>query len=157
MFKLTSQETLKLYRKAIKPKSKSYVLGLLVGERMGEYLPTLSTDYIQSKNVIEVDKEDAIKLEWLSNQISWFKEGEDHDKQWKVYKGFMNELEDKYLPKEYIHYVGMNIPYSSLEKFKKGISCALWNSDLCAYNTGLHQIYVDVFYPLGDTRIIVKR
>jgi hypothetical protein len=112
-----------------------YQLGYYVGLRIvDEYLPTLSTDKIQSRRVIGVPKEDAAENGRLNEE--WFdiaRTGKNGDKEkWDLLFNHNKMLEKKYLPNPLLcHLSPLNI--QSMEQFKLGLRLALWDCDMCSY------------------------
>ena len=71
---ITPEEVEKMKQKRIEQKNKltlEYQLGYYVGlEIVHRYLPTLSTDMLQTRNVIEVSEEDSLENERLDTE--WY-------------------------------------------------------------------------------------
>jgi hypothetical protein len=75
----------------------NYQLGVYVGEVIEfRYLPTLSTDMLKTRNVVEVSPEDAERHRIVSealNKTYKFNGGDgDGKKEFKVYKALNHEL-----------------------------------------------------------------
>ena len=120
-----------------------YQLGYYVGlDIVHKYLPTLSTDMLQSRHVIEVLEEDKLENERLDTEWyvttkhggEWNGKEENGDKEkWDLYYQHNKMLERKYLPNPlYCHMGVLNI--RDMDEFKKGLRLALWDCDMCSYN-----------------------
>ena len=120
-----------------------YQLGYYVGlEIVHNYLPTLSTDMLQTRNVIEVSEEDSLENERLDTEWyattqyggEWNTKDENGDKEnWDLYHQHNKMLERKYLPNPlYCHMGVLNI--RDMDDFKKGLRLSLWDCDRCSYN-----------------------
>lgn len=118
-------------------------LGYYVGlEIIHRHLPTLSTDMIQSRHVIDVLEEDKLENERLDTEWyvttrhggEWNGTDENGDKEkWDLYHQHNKMLERKYLPNPlYCHMSVLNI--RDMDEFKKGLRFALWDCDMCSYN-----------------------
>jgi hypothetical protein len=113
-------------------------LGFYVGEYIYfRYLPTLSTDSLQSRKVIKVSDEDTVENQRLESEwIKSTKRDRSSDgvtEEWKAYLAHNRMLGEKYLP----HYLKCHVPQvhiENIEEFKKGLINSLWNTDLCAYS-----------------------
>jgi hypothetical protein len=121
----------------------NYQLGYYVGLNIvNHYLPTLSTDPLQTHKVIEVSEEDTLENERLNSEWyittrhggEWNGEDENGDKEkWESYHQHNKMLEKKYLPNPLKCIMGlMNI--QNMDEFKKGLRLALWDCDMCSYN-----------------------
>lgn len=128
-----------------------YQLGHYVGlEIVHNYLPTLSTDMLQTRNVIEVSEEDTMENERLDTEWyattqyggEWDGKDESGDKEkWNLYHQHNKMLERKYLPNPlYCHMGVLNI--RDMDDFKKGLRFALWDCDMCSYNIELENIKI---------------
>jgi hypothetical protein len=120
-----------------------YQLGYYVGlEIVHRFLPTLSTDMLQTRNVIEVSEEDRLEnerldVEWYETTRyggNWNGKDENGDKEkWELYHQHNKMLERKYLPNPLVcHLDLLNIENES--EFKNGLRVALWDCDMCSYN-----------------------
>ena len=120
-----------------------YQLGYYVGlEIVHRFLPTLSTDILQTRNVIEVSEEDRLEnerldVEWYETTRyggNWNGKDENGDKEkWELYHQHNKMLERKYLPNPLVcHLDLLNIENES--EFKNGLRVALWDCDMCSYN-----------------------
>ena len=127
-------------------------LGFYVGQDIvHNYLPTLSTDMIHSRNVIKVSEEDAtenqrLSDEWFSTtkyQDNWNGEEDGSKDKWELYFQHNKMLEKKYLPKILDTAFGL-LRIDDMEKFKNGLIDSLWNCDMCSYN-------------LDEDKIIIKQ
>lgn len=118
-------------------------LGYYVGEYIvHRYLPTLSTDTIQSRNCIIVSEDDTkenkrLNDEWFSSTRyggKWNGVYENGDKEkWEEYRRHNKMLEYKYLPHTLVcHLQPLNV--ENIDEFKKGLSWSLWDCDMCSYN-----------------------
>ena len=120
-----------------------YQLGYYVGlEIVHRYLPTLSTDMLQSRTVIEVSEEDALEnerldTEWYSTTThggEWNGVDENGNKEkWELYHQHNKMLERKYLPNPLECYMSL-LNVQNMDEFKKGLRFALWDCDMCSYN-----------------------
>jgi hypothetical protein len=120
-------------------KNPCYNSGWLVGEILFlKYLPTLSVDIAQTRNVVPVPYLYEKKYKLLEND--WFqytRHGEMPDEKladeaFKVWRAFAKELEDKFLPKEIVCNIPDAVAYNK-ELFLKGVNDYLWNTDLSYY------------------------
>jgi len=120
-----------------------YQLGYYVGlEIVHRFLPTLSTDMLQTRNVIEVSEEDRLENERLDTEWyettryggNWNGKDENGDKEkWELYHQHNKMLDRKYLPNPLVcHLDLLNIENES--EFKNGLRVALWDCDMCSYN-----------------------
>lgn len=118
-------------------------LGFYVGEDIvHRFLPTLSTDEIQSRNCIKVSEEDScenkkLNDEWFSSTRygdNWDGVGENGDKDmWEKYYNHNKMLELKYLPHKLVcHLPSLNV--ENIDEFKKGLIDSLWDCDMCSYS-----------------------
>lgn len=113
----------------------NYQLGLLAGEIIYEkYLPTLSTDMLTSKVVIEVTDKEI--LEKHNNFQQLMKENLGNEKEYKkVHKEwleFYKPVIKKYIPKTLECRIQQIHP-EDLDLFKKGLNDYLWHTDLSHY------------------------
>lgn len=118
--------------------SLEYQLGWYVGEYIyRRYLPTLSTDPLQTNIIIPVNEEDTKTINQLESV--WFKN--ETDEAWKAYRKFDVYLQDKYLPAVLeCHLSPLNIP--NINEFKEGLSFMLWGCDCCSYDTTPSEIEI---------------
>ena len=117
-----------------KKQSLNYQLGCFVGDEIvSRYLFTLSTDPLQSLHVIEVSKEDAFENNRLNKE--WFdapENSKERNEKWELYRKHNHYLEGKYLPSKIeCHFRKLDV--TNMEEFRKGISHALWDCDMCNY------------------------
>jgi hypothetical protein len=139
----TDEDRQRWKRERIERKNKltlDYQLGYYVGaEIFNRCLPTLSSDSLQSRNVIKISEEDQKENERLDNE--WYattKYGETPDEKakegkWDLYHAHNKMLEKKYLPNPLVcHMDILNI--QNLEEFKEGLVEYLWNCDMCSYS-----------------------
>lgn len=103
--------------------SLEYQLGYYVGEFIySNFLPTLSTDLLKSRNVINVSDEDASENTRLESLWSFCSKSNDNNtkKKWKAYHAHNVMLHEKYLP----HNLKCHIPkinVEDIEEFKSGL------------------------------------
>lgn len=113
-------------------KSLEYQLGYYVGEYIYHtQLPTLSTDLLHSRKVIQVTISEADQYHALEEK--WRKSKSDLD--WNTMKDFRHALAKKYLPNKlecFIPKLDFNEQFDITE-FKKGLRWSLWDCDLCWY------------------------
>jgi hypothetical protein len=144
--------------------SMDYQLGFYVGEYIvNRYLPTLSTDALHSRNVIEVTEEDALENKILDDE--WFKTTkyqdnwggeEDGDKEkWNLYHQHNKMLEKKYLP-PVLECVFSLIRIIDMKLFKTGLIHSLWGCDMCSYNLDEENIEIKNDMEIGFTHIKFK-
>ena len=114
--------------------SLNYQLGLLAGSIIYEkYLPTLSTDMLQSNVIIKVSEEDTLEQERF--QKLYDSALNDTERYWKIHREWMEfytPMSKKYLPKT-IECKIEKIKPTNIEQFKKGLNDYLWNTDLSHY------------------------
>lgn len=128
-----------------------FQLGYFVGELISiNQLPTLSTDHLQSRYVIEVSDEDTKENKRLEDE--WFFSNEDEkDGKWDLYHQHNKMLEKKYLPNPYsCHFTTLNV--ENIEEFKKGLINSLWNCDMCSYSLKPEDIKI---YDDDDVRFTI--
>jgi hypothetical protein len=124
----------------IKSMTAEYQLGIFVGDYIvTHFLPTLSTDMLQSRKVIKVSEDDEIKYKELHD--GWYRKyndktvSEDEKKEaWDIHLAHMKEMDRKYLP----HILECHLPVlniTNMKEFKKGIMVSLWDCDMCNYHT----------------------
>lgn len=135
----------------IKAMTMEYQLGEYVGEAIArDELPTLSTDWIQSQNVIQVTQEESEKVDEL--EMNWQKSHETStptNAEWEELVSYRNMLEQKYLPEILeCHIQPVNV--NDEEEFKKGVANGIWNSDLSHYECSGPE---DITFRLDDQAI----
>jgi hypothetical protein len=146
MSKLTSEKKEKMKKDRIKRNKKltlEWQLGYYIGEFiLNRHLPTLSTDMLKTRKVIEVSEEDTIENKRLNDE--WFnttrygnnsdnKTENGNEKKWEEYFQHNKMLELKYLPHKLECYLSpLNV--KDMDEFKKGLIVSLWDSDLCSYS-----------------------
>lgn len=121
-----------------KTDSLNYQLGFYVGEYIIlTELPTLSTDMLLSRNVIQVSEEETNL--WNTKRKVWedmlFLKDSDDEREKVFYenlKWYKRNLEEKYLPKTLKVKVPKVYP-TDLNEFAEGIEAALWDCDLSHY------------------------
>ena len=132
--------------------SMDWQLGFYVGQDIvHNYLPTLSTDMIHSRNVIQVNEEDVTENQRLSDewfkttkyQDNWNGEEDGSKEKWELYFQHNKMLEKKYLPQILDMAFGL-LKIDDMKKFKDGLIDSLWNCDMCSYN-------------LDEDKIIIKQ
>ena len=141
----------------LKNVSMDYQLGFYIGENIVDnYLPTLSTDMIHSRKVIQVSEEDEIENNRLDDE--WFnscthERGNSGDKEkWDAYFNHNKMLEKKYLP-ETLECVFSLLRIDDMKKFKEGLRSSLWNCDMCSYNIDEENIKIYNDLEIGFTHI----
>jgi hypothetical protein len=134
-----------------------YQLGFYIGENIVDnYLPTLSTDMIHSRNVIKVSEKDEIENNRLDDE--WFnscthERGNSGDKEkWDAYFNHNKMLEKKYLPQT-LECVFSLIRIDDMKKFKEGLRNSLWGCDMCSYNIDEEKIEIYNDLEIGLTYI----
>ena len=143
----------------IKATSMEYQLGTYVGEFIArDHLPTLSTDWIQSQNVIRVSQEETEKVDEL--EMNWQKSHEAStpaNTEWEELITYRQTLDEKYLPEVLECYI-QPINVVDEEQFKKGVANGIWDSDLSHYECSGPE---DVTFRLDDqamfTVVTLKR
>jgi hypothetical protein len=131
-----------------------YQLGYYVGrEIVNRFLPTLSTDMLLSKKVIQVTEEDTkinkqLEEDWLAQK---------GEQEWLAYLEHNKLLEKKYLPNPLVCYFSI-LNIEDVVQFKKGLSWALWDCDMCSYNIEPENIKIyddeDVFQTIIELILI---
>jgi len=120
-------------------------LGYFVGDRIVDrYLPTISSDMMHTRTVIQTTIGEADESKRLSD--IWFKSsraGNKGDtKEWIEMREYDMTLQAKYLPKTIECYIQRVTP-TYMKAFLKGISASLWGCDMCNYNLEPKDIIVD--------------
>ena len=117
--------------------SLNFQLGLLAGDVIYQkYLPTLSTDMLQSPTIIQVTDVDDLEKHARFQKLFDESTG-NRDKFIAVHKEwleFYKPMSKKYLPKTLVCQIEKINP-SDLELFRKGLDTYLWNTDLSHYKT----------------------
>jgi hypothetical protein len=141
----------------LKNVSMDYQLGFYIGENIVDnYLPTLSTDMIHSRKVIQVSEKDEIENNRLDDE--WFnscthERGNSGDKEkWEAYFNHNKMLEKKYLPQT-LECVFSLLRIDDMKKFKEGLRSSLWNCDMCSYNIDEENIKIYNDLEIGFTHI----
>jgi hypothetical protein len=141
----------------LKNVSMDYQLGFYIGENIVDnYLPTLSTDMIHSRKIIQVSEEDEIENNRLDDE--WFnscthERGNSGDKEkWEAYFNHNKMLEKKYLPQT-LECVFSLLRIDDMKKFKEGLRSSLWNCDMCSYNIDEENIKIYNDLEIGFTHI----
>jgi hypothetical protein len=129
-----------------------YQLGYYVGEYIySRFLPTLSTDILQTRNVIKVSEEDELENKRLCDE--WSVDGWTGN--WVEYYQHNKMLEKKYLPHELrCHFDLLHIKKE--KQFKDGLINSLWNCDLCCYSLKPEDIIIEQDLDYNTTTIIFK-
>jgi hypothetical protein len=143
---ITPEEEGKWKQKRIEKKKSltlDYQFGYYVGlEIVHRFLPTLSSDMLQTHNVIDVSKEDSLEnerldTEWYSTTKyggEWNGVDENGDmEKWELYHQHNKMLEKKYLPNPLICHLDL-LNIKNENEFKDGLKFALWDCDMCSYN-----------------------
>ena len=123
-------------------KSKDYYIGILVGEYIvTNDLPTLSTDMMKTRRVIEVNEDDTKehdRLEKLWHDRCIELRGDPNRSEnefWNPYLEYNFRLAEKYYP----HEISCRVPKFGLHliddiaDLKRGIRDSLWDCDVCSY------------------------
>ncbi len=118
-------------------KELNYQLGLYVGEYITrKYLPTLSTDMLQTYTRIPVSQEDAERhriVDEALNKTYTFNGGNGEGKaEFEVYKALNHELARKYLSEKLECLIPKIYP-TDMDNFKQGLKDQLWDTDLSHY------------------------
>lgn len=128
---------------------KDWIMGQLIGELVWlTKMPTLSSDMIRNRVIIEVTQEETDEQERLKNEwLASYRDGDgnrsdeyDRDK-WTVYQTYYRYLLDKYLPKEIKFHTWMAIEDNDM--FRKGLIQSLWDSDGCHYSLDNEDIKIE--------------
>jgi len=137
------------------PKSLEYQIGFLIGELIvHQYLPTLSTDMLQSYHVIEVSKEDSAENKrlhdlWSSSHWKLPKTEKQGEKEWVELRKHDIMLEKKYLPEKLECFVPPIHVENNID-LKEGIIDSLWDCDMCTYSLNPDDIEITDFLGMGD-------
>lgn len=117
-----------------KKRSLEWQLGYYVGEHIVRFfLPTLSIDYMEGKNVIQVSEEETKEYERIQGELRTRKDGGNVvDEKWHTYIAYRDMLVEKYLPPVLECYVPQVVVENKAE-FAKGIEASLWSSDKAYY------------------------
>jgi hypothetical protein len=118
----------------------TYQLGYYVGaEIYNRYLPTLSSDMLHSRIVIQISEEDSeenkrLEEEWsATTQYGNAPDTEKNKEHWALYHAHNKMLDGKYLPNPLVcHLAVLNV--EDWEEFKSGLIHYLWDCDLCSYS-----------------------
>lgn len=126
--------------------NRDYNFGNWVGTEISRDLPVLETDIIHTNYIIKVSEEDRLEHSRLyniwsdkiwSNKISNKVENSNNDEtsssDWENLKSHMDYLKYKYLEKKVFYSIESKIKIKDVDLFLKGISEALWDSDICNY------------------------
>ena len=118
----------------------NYQLGMMVGEYIvALHLPTLSTDMLKSRTIIQVSEEETAEWETLEKKEEPFyfisRSEEQEEEYLKVFyenRKWYHKLEEKYLP-ETIKVPVPRVAPTNMEQFAKGIEDVLWDCDRSHY------------------------
>jgi len=121
----------------------NYQLGMYVGEYIvALHLPTLSTDMLLTRNIIEVSSEETAEWNELNSKYGpLYISSKDPDKEAKedartriFYENrkWYHKLEEKYLPETIKVPVPRVVP-TNMKQFEQGIKDALWDCDRSHY------------------------
>ena len=119
-------------------KSLEFQLGLKIGEEIVERdLVSLSNEP-NTRNVVVISTEEQAEYERLSE--AWYAAnntlGRDGSKkEWEDYRSYAHFLQKKYLPPILECIVSKIESVNNMEDLKQGIRVALWDSDICNYDT----------------------
>lgn len=148
MSELTPERIDELNKKRIESNKKLTLesqLGYYVGEYIvHRFLPTLSTDPIQSNNVIEVDQDDTIEHKRLEDEL-FDRHNPNSDyvdsEKWSAYLTHSKMLDLKYRPHKLVcHVTPLNV--ENMKEFKKGLISSLWDCDMCSYDLNSDNIHI---------------
>ncbi len=134
-------------RKLLTPE---FQLGNYVGETIvNNHLPSLSTNGLHTRKVIEVSKEDNDENQKLSDE--WYETtryGGNYNKldvydkeKWNLYRQHSIMLENKYLPNPLVCYVDL-LNIQDIDEFKRGLIQSLWDCDMCSYSLEKSEIKI---------------
>jgi hypothetical protein len=122
--------------------SLNYQLGVYVGEYIvALHLPTLSTDMLLTRTIIEVSPEETAEWEILEKPQQIYISSKDPDREAKeeartkrFYENrkWYHKLEEKYLPETIKVRVPRVVP-TNMKQFTKGIEDVLWDCDRSHY------------------------
>ncbi len=118
----------------------NYQLGMMVGEYIvALHLPTLSTDMLKSRKIIQVSEEETAEWETLHKKEEPFyfinRSDEQEEEYLKLFyenRKWYHKLEEKYLP-ETIKVPVPRVEPTNINRFGEGIESALWNCDMSHY------------------------
>jgi hypothetical protein len=119
--------------------SLNYQLGMYVGEYIvALHLPTLSTDMLLTRTIIDVSPEETAEWQKLDKQLEpymWGDKRNDEEGYKKLFyenRKWYHVLEEKYLPETIKIMVPRVVP-TNMEQFAKGIKDTLWDCDRSHY------------------------
>ena len=124
--------------------TKDLQIGLLVGDKVVNMLPTLSTDMLNSDFIIEV----SVKLsdEWHNRNDKWIKSTRTADKElsskifYENLAWYKENIEKVYLPEEKEFIIRDYYLEEFNEEMIKGFNEAIWDCDLSHYTYFSHEI-----------------
>lgn len=154
------QKQIEKHEQHLKEVSMDYQLGQYVGEHIiNRYLPTLSTDLVQSNCVIKVSDQEQSDYEELdgdyikSLEANNWKSG--NSDLFEMLKEFRKLLEKKYIPPILECHLNL-IRIDDIKEFKEGLSDSLWNCDMCSYDISIDRIIIENDIVNGFTIIKLK-
>lgn len=164
-FKKLHEEKMQERREELRKISKDFIIGYYLGELMWishNGMPTISTGMCTSRNCIKVSEEDTKRIEEASDK--WY--NLIHDKteeerkvigkiEWEEYQKIRIEIDEKYLPKEFLYHT--NIWIEESEELKKGLISSLWNSDGCCYSLKAENITFQYDYYCTSIKFIYEK
>ncbi len=119
--------------------SLNYQLGMYVGEYLvALHLPTLSTDMLLTRTIIDVSPEETAEWNKLDKQLEpymWGNKRNDEEGYKKLFyenRKWYHVLEEKYLPETIKVPVPRVVP-TNMKHFTKGIEDVLWDCDRSHY------------------------
>ena len=128
-----------LYLCHMKKISLNYQLGMYVGEYIvALHLPTLSTDMLLTRNIIEVSPEETAEWEAMDKLLEpymWGEKKNDEEGYHKLFyenRKWYHKLEEKYLPETIKVMVPRVVP-TNMVQFAQGIKDTLWDCDRSHY------------------------
>jgi hypothetical protein len=152
--KITEEDLAKMKQKRADYKKSltlEFQLGYYVGSKVvTHYLPTLSTDSLQSRNIIQVSPEDTaenkrLDSEWYDttnygkNKDENFANG--NPEKWNLYYQHNKMLEKKYLPDPLVCHLRL-LNVENWDEFKEGLIDYLWECDMCSYSLKAEDINI---------------
>lgn len=155
------QKQIEEHQKYLDEVSMDHQLGYYVGEYIvNRYLPTLTTDMLQTRNVIEVNEEDTkenkrLDIEWFlttRHMRDWNGKNDGDKEKWDLYYQHNKMLEKKYLPNPLECMLEL-IKFNDETEFKKGLRFSLWDCDVCSYNIEPENVKIEYDMEMGFTKI----
>lgn len=139
--------------------SLEYQLGYMIGDQIVDrYLITLSNER-GTRNVIEILPEEQAEYDRLHNIWSdaYNIDKNNSQEEWKSYRDYAHSLQKKYLPPKLECYVGRIESVNDINELKQGIRNALWNSDVCCYDTTIIDIEEDLVMHFSKVIIYLEK